>query len=120
MVLAPIAVDVEESEAQWWKPFVDETLRDLIAQGLAKNLSLRSAWLDLQEQKASVALLQERLFRALFETSVQARFMIPMALSLGFGIVYATLIGLLLTPSIDFVAESAKARLQALAHRESV
>ncbi len=50
----------------------------------------------------------------IFETSVQARFMIPMALSLGFGIVYATLIALLLTPSLYFVAESAKARLQAL------
>ena len=49
----------------------------------------------------------------IFETSVQARFMIPMALSLGFGIVYATLIALLLTPSLYFIVESAKARLQA-------
>ncbi|MFU8780093.1 MAG: efflux RND transporter permease subunit, partial [Kiritimatiellia bacterium] len=38
----------------------------------------------------------------IFEKSVQARFMIPMALSLGFGIVYATLIALLLTPSLYF------------------
>jgi multidrug efflux pump subunit AcrB len=47
----------------------------------------------------------------IFEESVQARFMIPMALSLGFGIVYATLIALLLTPCLYLVLESAKARL---------
>ncbi len=46
----------------------------------------------------------------IFEKSVQARFMIPMALSLGFGIVYATLIALLLTPSLYFILESMKRR----------
>jgi len=48
----------------------------------------------------------------IFEKSVQARFMIPMALSLGFGIVYATLIALLLTPALYFVIESLKLRLR--------
>ncbi len=50
----------------------------------------------------------------IFETSVQARFMIPMALSLGFGIVYATLIALLLTPCLYLVVESAKEKCQTL------
>jgi multidrug efflux pump subunit AcrB len=39
----------------------------------------------------------------IFETSRQARFMIPMALSLGFGIVFATLITLVLVPSLYLI-----------------
>ncbi len=41
----------------------------------------------------------------IFETSVQARFMIPMALSLGFGILFATLITLILVPSLYLIRE---------------
>ncbi|GAU07669.1 efflux RND transporter permease subunit [Desulfoplanes formicivorans] len=39
----------------------------------------------------------------IFETSRQARFLIPMAISLGFGIVFATLITLVLVPSLYMV-----------------
>jgi len=45
----------------------------------------------------------------IFEKSVQARFMIPMALSLGFGILYTTLIALFLVPSLYLIIERAKA-----------
>ena len=41
----------------------------------------------------------------IFETSIQAQMMIPMAISLGFGIVFATLITLLLVPCLYLVAE---------------
>ncbi|GAG08520.1 unnamed protein product, partial [marine sediment metagenome] len=41
----------------------------------------------------------------IFETSRQARFMIPMALSLGYGILFATLITLLLVPCLYLVVE---------------
>jgi multidrug efflux pump subunit AcrB len=41
----------------------------------------------------------------IFETSRQARFLIPMAISLGFGIVFATAISLLLVPSLFLVVE---------------
>ena len=41
----------------------------------------------------------------IFETSVQARFMIPMAISLGFGILFATMIVLLLVPSLYLIVE---------------
>ncbi len=43
------------------------------------------------------------------ETSVQARFLIPMALSLGFGILSATFIILLLVPALYLVLEDARA-----------
>jgi multidrug efflux pump subunit AcrB len=41
----------------------------------------------------------------IFETSRQARFLIPMAVSLGFGILFATLITLLLVPCLYMVIE---------------
>jgi multidrug efflux pump subunit AcrB len=45
------------------------------------------------------------LIPMIFETSRQARFLIPMALSLGFGVLFATLITLLLVPSIYLIVE---------------
>ena len=54
----------------------------------------------------------------IFETSVQAKIMTPMAISLGYGILFATVISLLLVPSLylildDFIAlRSAPSRPQ--------
>lgn len=45
----------------------------------------------------------------IFETSRQARFMIPMAISLGFGILFATAILLLLIPSLYMLIEDLRA-----------
>jgi len=39
----------------------------------------------------------------IFEKSVQARFLIPMAISLGFGILFATFITLLIVPSLNMI-----------------
>jgi multidrug efflux pump subunit AcrB len=36
----------------------------------------------------------------IFETSVQARFLVPMAISLGYGILFTTVVILLLTPAL--------------------
>jgi multidrug efflux pump subunit AcrB len=44
----------------------------------------------------------------IFETSRQARFMIPMALSLGFGIVFATVVTLVLVPCLYLIVEDVK------------
>ena len=41
----------------------------------------------------------------IFETSRQARFLIPMALSLGFGILFATVITLVIVPSLYLMAD---------------
>jgi multidrug efflux pump subunit AcrB len=43
----------------------------------------------------------------IFETSRQARFMIPMAISLGFGILFATTITLVIVPCLYLIAEDA-------------
>jgi len=45
----------------------------------------------------------------ILETSVQARFLIPMAISLGFGILFATFIILLLVPALYTMAETWRA-----------
>jgi len=47
-----------------------------------------------------------------FETSRQARFMIPMALSLGFGILFATVITLVLVPCLYLIIENTKVYLR--------
>jgi len=41
----------------------------------------------------------------IFETSMQARFLIPMAIALGYGILFATLISLLLVPALYLAVE---------------
>lgn len=48
----------------------------------------------------------------LLETDMQARFLIPMAVSLGFGIFFATFITLLLVPSVYMMLEDVKGLFQ--------
>jgi len=49
------------------------------------------------------------LMPLLAETSTQAQFLIPMAISLGFGILFATCITLILIPSTYLILEDLKA-----------
>ena len=51
------------------------------------------------------------------ETSLQARFLIPMAISLGFGVIVATVITLLLIPSLYFILEDFLAPFRKLFHQ---
>ena len=44
----------------------------------------------------------------IFETSMQARFLIPMAISIGFGVLFATFIILLLVPALCLVVEDGR------------
>jgi len=53
----------------------------------------------------------------IFETSRQARFMIPMAISLGYGILFATFISLLIVPCLYLVVEDVK-KLLGVGQRE--
>ena len=50
----------------------------------------------------------------IFETSRQARFLIPMAISLGFGILFATVIALILVPVLYMVVEDLHDRFRPL------
>jgi multidrug efflux pump subunit AcrB len=42
------------------------------------------------------------------ETSVQARFLIPMAISLGFGVLFVTFVVLLLVPALYMIVEDVR------------
>ncbi len=47
----------------------------------------------------------------ILETSVQAKILIPMAISLGFGVLFATMITLILVPSLYMILDDVKSRL---------
>ena len=47
-----------------------------------------------------------------FEKSVQAQFLIPMAVSIGFGVMFATLATLVLVPSLYMILEDLRASWQ--------
>ena len=74
--------------------------------GLTPMAALRSAGI---RRFRPIMLTSLTTFGALvpmiFETSRQARFLIPMAISLGFGVLFATFITLLLVPSFYLVVE---------------
>lgn len=53
------------------------------------------------------------LMPMIFETSRQARFLIPMAISLGFGVLFSTFITLILVPSLYMVIDDFHKRLDA-------
>lgn len=48
----------------------------------------------------------------ILETSVQARFLIPMAISLGFGVLFATVITLIIVPALYMVLEDVRSRFK--------
>ena len=44
----------------------------------------------------------------IFETSMQARFLVPMAISIGFGVLFATFIILLVVPALYLIVEDCR------------
>ncbi|MEL7292176.1 MAG: efflux RND transporter permease subunit, partial [Pseudomonadota bacterium] len=52
----------------------------------------------------------------MFETSLQARFVIPMAVALGFAVLFATLLSLVLVPCLYLILEDIKALFGKLKH----
>ncbi|WP_082806277.1 efflux RND transporter permease subunit [Marichromatium gracile] len=92
--------------------------QQLIDQGLGRQ----DALVEAACQRLRAVLLTSMttvagLMPLLFETSVQAQFLIPMATSIAFGLAFATLLVLLVIPALLSVHESIHARLQALRAR---
>jgi multidrug efflux pump subunit AcrB len=54
------------------------------------------------------------LMPMIFETSIQARFLIPMALSLGFGVLFVTVIALVIVPSSYLALEDVRGLVQSV------
>lgn len=78
---------------------------DFINKAREKGVSLRQAVIDSGIQRFRAIILTSfttaaGLMPIMLETSVQAQYMIPMAISLSFGIIFATAITLFLIPSL--------------------
>lgn len=85
-------------------------LVDFINQERARGKPLRQAIQDAGSQRFRPILLTSLttfagLLPVLFETSLQAQFLIPMAISLSFGVLFATGITLLLVPAFYTILE---------------
>ncbi len=87
--------------------------RQLLAQGA----SVREALVEAACQRLRAVLLTSLttiagLTPLLFETSRQAQFLIPMAVSIAFGLAWATLLILLVIPSLLSIYEDVRVALQ--------
>jgi len=86
---------------------------DFANQGLRDGKSHKEAVVEAGIQRFRPILLTTvttfgGLAPMIFETSRQARFLIPMAISLGFGILFATFITLVMLPSLYLLAADLK------------
>ncbi|CAM3658652.1 efflux RND transporter permease subunit [Parendozoicomonas haliclonae] len=89
-------------------------LMDFINQGRKQGMSsIEACALAGQERFRAIILTSLTTFLGVvpiaMETSLQAAFVIPMAVSLGFGILFATFITLILTPTLYLVGQDIKA-----------
>ncbi len=85
-------------------------LVDFVNKGRESGLSMRDAVIQAGMRRFRPIMLTSLttffgLLPMIFETSVQARFLIPMAISLGFGVMFATFITLLLIPALYLILE---------------
>jgi len=81
-----------------------------------EGMAIREAAVEAACQRLRAVMLTSLttiagLLPLLFETSVQAQFLIPMAVSITFGLAFTTLLVLLVMPSILTVVESVRQRL---------
>ena len=88
-------------------------LIDRINHNRGHGLELHEALLDAGQRRLRPILLTSfttffGLMPMILETSVQAKFLIPMAISLGFGIIFSTGILLLLVPSLYHILEDVR------------
>ncbi len=87
---------------------------DFINQAIEKGMPLREAVLESGKRRFRPIILTSLttffgLTPMILETSMQAKFMIPMAISLGFGVLFATGITLVLVPAMYLVLEDIQA-----------
>ena len=54
------------------------------------------------------------------EKSLQAKFLIPMAISLAFGVLFATIITLIIVPTSYFILEELKIKISNKINNESI
>lgn len=95
-------------------------LMDRINVNRAKGLDAEASVLEAGERRLRPILLTSLttfcgLMPMILETSMQARFLIPMAISLGFGILFTTLIILVQVPALYLILEDMKGGVRRVA-----
>jgi len=91
-------------------------LIDFINSGRKEGITVHNAVLASGQRRFRPILLTSLttflgLMPMILERSVQAQFLIPMAVSLGFGILFATAITLLLIPTLFMILEDGRRML---------
>jgi multidrug efflux pump subunit AcrB len=89
---------------------------DLINRERAEGIGLTSVLRDCATRRFRPIMLTTLttffgLLPMITEKSLQARFLIPMAISLAFGVMFATCITLFLVPSLYMILEDVKTRV---------
>jgi multidrug efflux pump subunit AcrB len=92
---------------------------DFINRARQRGADLRTAVIESGTQRFRAIVLTSfttaaGLLPIMLETSMQAQFVIPMAISLGFGILFATVITLFLVPSLYLLQIDGMARIRFL------
>jgi multidrug efflux pump subunit AcrB len=87
-----------------------------------QGMSVQDALVEAAVQRLRAVILTSLttiagLLPLLFETSLQAQFLIPMAVSLSFGLAYATVLVLFLVPVLLSLFEGARARITPVFNR---
>lgn len=89
-------------------------MTDFVNQARARGATIKQAVLEAGCSRFRAILLTSittfaGVLPIMFETSLQARFMIPMAVALGFSVLFATLLTLVLVPCLYLMLEDIKA-----------
>lgn len=89
-------------------------MTDYVNQARSRGMSIKEAVVDAGVMRFRAILLTSLttffgLVPIMFETSLQAQFVIPMAISLSFAVLFATVVTLLLVPCIYLILEDVKA-----------
>ncbi|MDP4537709.1 efflux RND transporter permease subunit [Alkalimonas collagenimarina] len=97
-------------------------LTDYVNQARKQGLSLKESVVTAGKMRFRAILLTSLttffgLVPIMFETSLQAQFVIPMAISLSFAVLFATLITLILVPCLYVILDDAKRPVKALIAR---
>jgi len=90
-----------------------------------KGMLVKDALIEASIQRLRAVLLTSLttiagLLPLLFETSLQAQFLIPMAVSIAFGLAFATVLVLIIIPVFLSIHESIHFRLRSLFHNEPI
>ena len=103
-------------------PAAQENLIDFINRAVRSGVDIKEAVIESGRARFRPVLLTSvttvaGLFPLLLERSFQAQFLVPMAVSLGFGVLFATFVIMILVPALTMMQHDALGRFRARKER---